>query len=95
MENTEKQLYKEDFTEYLLCLALDVGEGMLRNGGEIGRVEDTIERICRAETQFVFDFLKPYIHTFPACLVWIFVACVFGCVIILLLKKIPIINKFI
>ena len=54
-----------------------------------------IERICRAETQFVFDFLKPYIHTFPACLVWIFVACVFGCVIILLLKKIPIINKFI
>lgn len=48
LENTEKQLYKEDFTEYLLCLALDVGEGMLRNGGEIGRVEDTIERICRA-----------------------------------------------
>lgn len=41
-------IYKEDFAEYLLCLALDVGEGMLKNGGEISRVEDTVERICRA-----------------------------------------------
>ena len=32
----------------MLCLALDVGEGMLKNGAEISRVEDTIERICRA-----------------------------------------------
>jgi uncharacterized membrane protein YjjP (DUF1212 family) len=35
-------------TDYLLCLALDVGEGMLKCGAEISRVEDTIERICRA-----------------------------------------------
>jgi uncharacterized membrane protein YjjP (DUF1212 family) len=34
--------------EYLLCLALDVGEGILKNGGEISRVEDTVSRICRA-----------------------------------------------
>ncbi len=40
--------YKDHFTEYLLCLALDVGEGMLKNGGEVGRVENTVERICRA-----------------------------------------------
>ena len=40
--------YKENFAEYMLCLALDVGEGMLKNGAEISRVEDTIERICRA-----------------------------------------------
>lgn len=33
---------------YLLCLALDVGEGMLKNGGEISRVENTVERICFA-----------------------------------------------
>ena len=45
---THREIYKDDFTEYMLCLALDVGEGMLRNGGEISRVEDTIERICRA-----------------------------------------------
>ncbi len=31
-----------------MCLALDVGEGMLKNGGEVSRVESTIERICRA-----------------------------------------------
>lgn len=44
----KRQIYKNDFTEYLLCLALDVGEGMLKNGGDVNRVEDTIERICRA-----------------------------------------------
>ena len=32
----------------ILCTALDVGEGMLRCGGEVHRTEDTIERICRA-----------------------------------------------
>ncbi len=32
----------------LLCLALDIGEGMLQCGAEIRRVEDTVERICRA-----------------------------------------------
>lgn len=48
MENKVRQIYKENFAEYLLCLALDVGEGMLKNGGEVSRVEDTIERICHA-----------------------------------------------
>ena len=32
----------------ILCAALDVGEHILRNGGEVHRVEDTIERICRS-----------------------------------------------
>lgn len=32
----------------ILCVALDVGEGMLKTGGEIHRVEDTVERICKA-----------------------------------------------
>jgi len=31
-----------------LSIALDVGERMLRSGGEVSRVEDTISRICRA-----------------------------------------------
>lgn len=43
-----KELYKENFVDYLLCLALDVGEGMLKSGGEVARVEQTIELICRA-----------------------------------------------
>jgi uncharacterized membrane protein YjjP (DUF1212 family) len=48
VENKIREIYKDDFTEYLLCLALDVGEGMLKNGAEVARVEDTIERICHA-----------------------------------------------
>ena len=44
----KNEIYKDNFGEYLLCLALDVGEGMLRSGAEISRVEDTIERICKA-----------------------------------------------
>ena len=32
----------------ILCVALDVGEGMLKTGGEIHRVEDTVDRICKA-----------------------------------------------
>ena len=48
LENTAREIYKENFAEYLLCLALDVGEGMLKNGAEVSRVEDTIERICHA-----------------------------------------------
>ncbi len=38
----------KNFADDLLRLALDVGEGMLKNGGEISRVEDTVERICYA-----------------------------------------------
>ena len=38
----------KDRVDYMLCLALDVGEGMLKNGAEIHRVEDTVDRLCRA-----------------------------------------------
>ena len=38
----------KNFADDLLRLALDVGEGMLKNGGEINRIEDTVERICFA-----------------------------------------------
>ncbi len=36
------------YADRVLCAALDIGEGLLRCGGEINRVENTIERICRA-----------------------------------------------
>ncbi|MBQ8432883.1 MAG: threonine/serine exporter family protein [Clostridia bacterium] len=36
------------YADRLLCLALDIGEGILEAGGEIHRVENTIERICKA-----------------------------------------------
>ena len=48
MEIQKRTADTDIYAEYLLCLALDVGEGMLKNGGEISRVEDTIERICKA-----------------------------------------------
>lgn len=48
LENKGREIYKENFAEYLLCLALDIGEGMLKNGAEVSRVEDTVERICHA-----------------------------------------------
>lgn len=47
MQNQNTELNAKE-TEYLLCLSLDIGEGMLKNGAEVSRVEDTIERICKA-----------------------------------------------
>ncbi len=38
----------ETYANYLLCLSLDIGEELLKSGAEVHRVEDTIERICRA-----------------------------------------------
>ena len=44
----DNRTFAENTTEYMLCLALDIGEGLLKSGAEIHRVEDTIERICTA-----------------------------------------------
>ncbi len=44
----DNRSFSDHTAEYLLCLALDIGEGMLKCGAEIRRVEDTIERICIA-----------------------------------------------
>lgn len=48
MEMVQMKQTHASFAETILCLALDVGEGMLKNGGEVSRVERTVERICRA-----------------------------------------------
>ena len=39
---------EQTFADRLLCLALDIGEAILESGGEVHRVEDTIQRVCRA-----------------------------------------------
>lgn len=54
-----------------------------------------LEPIFRGKTEFVFRFLKPYIHTLPACLAWIAVACTAGSVFTYLIKKIPGVKRFI
>ena len=48
MEFVPTDTSTRSFADRLLCLALDVGEGVLKNGGEVHRVEDTVERICHA-----------------------------------------------
>ncbi len=40
------QQVSRSFSDRLLCLALDVGEGMLKSGAEIHRVEESIRMIC-------------------------------------------------
>ena len=52
------------------------------------------EKILRNETLPVFTFLKPYLHTMPACLIWILCACVLGSCLIFVLKKIPVIKYY-
>ncbi len=54
-----------------------------------------LEGILREETRPIFDALQPIIKTMPACVVWIFVACVIGGVATFFIKKIPVIGKFI
>ena len=39
---------ERSYADTLLCTALDIGEGLLKCGAEIQRVEDTVQRICRA-----------------------------------------------
>lgn len=45
LKNIDTALYPADF---ILCKALDIGENILKCGGEPHRIEDTIERICTA-----------------------------------------------
>ena len=54
-----------------------------------------IEQICRRETVFIYSCLKPYIHSLPACWVWILAACMMGIIITIIIKKAPFIGKYI
>ena len=48
MEENRVVTAGESTAEAILRRALDVGSGMLKNGGEVSRVENTVARICRA-----------------------------------------------
>ncbi len=45
IDNIDTALYT---AEYILGKALDIGEGLLKCGGEPNRIEDTVTRICSA-----------------------------------------------
>ncbi|MFG6395705.1 MAG: hypothetical protein K1W24_16235 [Lachnospiraceae bacterium] len=53
------------------------------------------EGVYRSKTSFIFDALLPYLHTLPSCIIWILSACFLGMAVTLILKKIPVINKYI
>ena len=46
LANTDKN--HQSYADKVLCVALDIGESILHSGGEINRVENAIELICRA-----------------------------------------------
>ena len=49
MQTTELEIMTEQATaDDVLRTAMDVGEGLLRSGAEIRRIEDTITRIAKA-----------------------------------------------
>ena len=49
VETTDIEISSSVYTaDYILGKALDIGENILRCGGESHRIEDTIERICSA-----------------------------------------------
>lgn len=54
-----------------------------------------IEEILRTETYNIYVFLCPYLHSFFACCIWILLACVCGSLITWILKKLPVVNKYI
>lgn len=46
-ERTRNPMHEKSIDTYLYC-AMSIGEELLKNGAEVGRVEDTIQRICMA-----------------------------------------------
>lgn len=58
------ELESRDTADERLARALDIGERMLRSGGEVNRVEDTIYRICQAIGAVEID-----VYTIPSSIV--------------------------
>lgn len=53
------------------------------------------EHIYRKVTSSIFTSLLPYLHTLPSCIIWILSACFLGTAVTIVLKKIPVIKKYI
>jgi surface polysaccharide O-acyltransferase-like enzyme len=54
-----------------------------------------LERILRERLLFIFNRLEPVVHTMPACLLYILVCMMVGTVVVAILKRIPLIRKYI
>ena len=53
-----------------------------------------LERIGRMETEGIYEYVRPYIHSLPASWVWVLCACVLCGLAVFVLKKIPGLKKF-
>ena len=53
-----------------------------------------LEKVLCDKTEWLLEALKPRLHILPACLVWLLVVCMLGAAVTLVLKKIPVIRKF-
>jgi len=53
-----------------------------------------MEKMLRDRTAFIFNYLKPTLHTLPATIIWIAFACIVGCIVVSVLKKIPIVRDY-
>lgn len=53
-----------------------------------------IEEMLREKTLFIYNYLKPIIHTLPATIIWISAACILGAIIVAIFKRIPIIKDY-
>lgn len=53
-----------------------------------------MEKMLRDRTVFIFNYLKPTLHTLPATIIWIAFACIVGCIVVSVLKKIPIVRDY-
>ena len=53
------------------------------------------ERIYRDVTIGIYSILESLIPSILACFIWIFISCVMGLFVTMILKRIPIINRFI
>lgn len=86
------------FAAKMLFMHHDFGNRVRQILGALGNTTFglyLIEYLCRNETLPIFWFLRPLIHTLPACWVWIAASCIMGMGITWFLKKIPLVNRFI
>lgn len=64
IEIESKELPQDGRMNRFLAEILDVGEMLLMHGAEVNRVEDTIERLCRA-----YGFVRSDVFTITSCIV--------------------------
>lgn len=64
IEIENKELPQDGRMNRFLAEIMDVGEMLLMHGAEVNRVEDTIERLCRA-----YGFIRSDVFTITSCIV--------------------------